>query len=98
MRCPSCADTPASGWCRPQCQDDPLAIRTQGRYKGQIAIVSPYSTDFNSALITGVIKKLNRASSGWPSRTGWRVHALLAEAVLSAIRLPGDAVQVRRGA
>lgn len=112
------------------------AIRTQGRYKGQIAIVTYYSTDFTSALITGVIKKLNSAvvtvakpykieiADGFdqfrlasikyankPCLAGLitqlnstvgdcGVHptyagsALLAEAVLSAIRLPGDAVHV----
>jgi lysophospholipase L1-like esterase len=112
------------------------AIRTQGRYKGQIAIVTYYSTDFTSALINGVIKKLNSAvvtvakpykievADGFnqfrlasikyankPCLAGLitqlnstagncGVHptyagsALLAEAVLSAIRLPGDAVPV----
>ena len=111
-------------------------IRSQGRYKGQIAIVTYYSTDFTSALITGVIKKLNSAvvtvakpykievADGFdqfrlasikyanqPCLAGLitqlkstvgdcGVHptyagsALLAEAVLSAIRLPGDAVHV----
>jgi lysophospholipase L1-like esterase len=112
------------------------AIRTQGRYTGQIAIVTYYSTDFTSALITGVIKKLNRAvvtvskpykieiADGFdqfrlasikyankPCLAGLitqlnstagdcGVHptyagsALLAEAVLSAIRLPSVAVHV----
>jgi hypothetical protein len=112
------------------------AIRSQGRYKGQIAIVTYYSTDYTSALIVGVIKKLNSAvvtaakpykievADGFdqfrlasikyakkPCLAGLitqlnstvgdcGVHptyagsALLAEAVLSAIRLPGDAVRV----
>jgi lysophospholipase L1-like esterase len=112
------------------------AIRSQGRYKGQVAIVTYYSTDFTSTLITGVIKKLNSAvvtaakpykieiADGFdqfrvasikyarkPCLAGLitqlngtvgdcGVHptyagsALLAEAVLSAIRLPGDAVRV----
>ncbi len=112
------------------------AIRKQGRYKGQIAIVTYYSTDFTSTLITGVIKKLNGAvvavaqpykievADGFdqfrlasikyankPCLAGLitqlnstvgdcGVHptyagsSLLAEAVLSAIRLPGDSVRV----
>jgi lysophospholipase L1-like esterase len=112
------------------------AIRTQGRYRGQIAIVTYYSTDFTSALINTVITKLNRAviavakpykievTDGFnqfrlasikyankPCLAGLitqlngtvgncGVHptyagsALLAEAVLAAIRLPGDAVHV----
>ena len=111
-------------------------IRTKGRYHGQIAVVTYYSTDYTSALITGVIKKLDSAvvtvakpfkveiADGFdqfrlasikyadhPCLAGLitqldstvgdcGVHptyagsALLAEAVLSAIRLPGAAVRV----
>lgn len=37
------------------------AVRSQGHYTGQIAIVTYYATDYTSSLITGVIKKLNSA-------------------------------------
>jgi lysophospholipase L1-like esterase len=112
------------------------AIRNQAHYKGQLVIVTYYSTDFTSALVTGVIRRLNSAviavakpytievADGFdqfrlasvkygnkPCLAGLitqlngmtgdcGVHptyagsALLAEAVLSAVRLPSAAVQV----